>query len=59
MIEFWEIIKSWESPIGQAIFLLLVIGAILAAVKHSVYYLTVMFRGWPPEGHEPPDTDDL
>lgn len=49
---FWTMIHGWP-PIGQGFVLLLVAGATLFTVRTLGYYLTVAFRGWPPEHATP------
>ena len=45
----WEIMAGW-TPFGQAVFLLLVLGAVLGTVERCARYLAVMMRGWPDSG---------
>ena len=56
MEDFWRIISGW-SPLGQGIFFLIVIGSVIALIKHLGYYLVVAARGWPP-AHAPSGLED-
>ena len=56
MESFWSIVSGWE-PIGQGIFMLIVLGGFFALIKYIVYYIIVGLRGWPPEHVKFPDDD--
>lgn len=47
MSKFWEIIQSWDDGLGQAVFFLIAGAGILGVIERSIYYITVLFRGWP------------
>lgn len=49
MAGLWEIVAGW-SPFGQGLFLILVAAATLSVIERSIYYFTVMLRGWPDSG---------
>lgn len=44
-----DMMAQWE-PIGQGLFLLIVIGSLLTAATNIVRYGVVLARGWPPVG---------
>ena len=52
MEDFWAVILGW-TPIGQGIFLLIILGTIFSTIftliHRVVFYVTVWFKGWPPE----------
>lgn len=48
MDQFWKSFGAWDH-IGQGFFLLVVLGALLVAVRSLAYFAAVLFRGWPPE----------
>jgi len=45
----WEIMRGWTG-FGQGLFLLIVIGGLFTLIRQVAYYISVSFRGWPPEG---------
>ena len=57
MQEFWEIIRNWQ-PIGQFIFLLLVLGGTATLIRSIAYYIVIAIKGWPPEHFEQEDEDN-
>ena len=44
----FQLMRGW-TPLGQGLFLLIVLGAVLALFQKMAYYIVVAFRGWPPE----------
>lgn len=42
-----QLMRGW-TPLGQGLFLLIVLGAMLAIFHKLAYYIVVAFRGWPP-----------
>lgn len=48
MNDFWAIIQGWP-PFGQGLFLLIIFGGIIQGIVKAVFYVTVIFQGWPPE----------
>ena len=48
MEDFWAVIRGW-TPIGQGIFLLIILGTIYTLIHRVFFYVTVWFKGWPPE----------
>lgn len=47
MDKILDMMAQWE-PIGQGLFLLIVIGSLLTAATNIVRYGVVLARGWPP-----------
>lgn len=43
----FQLMRGW-TPFGQGLFLLIVLGAVLAAIHKLAYYIVVALRGWPP-----------
>lgn len=48
MEQFWSMIRGW-SPIGQGLVILISLTLFVALIDKLWYYITVLFRGWPPE----------
>jgi hypothetical protein len=48
MEDFWQVVKTWPA-IGQGIFLLILFGSFVTLIGTLAYYITIIFRGWPPE----------
>lgn len=48
MAGFWDIIAGWVE-VGQALFLLLVVWAVVSLLEKISYYIAVCFQGWPSE----------
>jgi len=58
---FWDVVRSWDHPFGQALFLLILLGGVFTLIKTIFYYISVAVRGWPPPstpGIEDEDDDD-
>lgn len=53
----WEIISGWPG-FGQAIFLFIVICGLFTLIRQIAYYISVSFKGWPPEGTPNFDEED-
>jgi len=45
MEQIWHIISGWE-PIGQGIFLVLVLMAIFSLAEKVLHYVAVWLQGW-------------
>lgn len=54
---FWNVVESW-TPMGQGVFLLLIVWASLSTVRALAYYATILVQGWPPEHVRFPDEID-
>lgn len=52
-----DIFGKWE-PLGQAIFILIVLSMVFAALAAPFRYLAVCFRGWPPPSVRIHEEDD-
>lgn len=59
MDKILDMMRTW-SPIGQGLFLLIVLGMLLSFISQGIKYGVVLFRGWPPcecQCHEEPDDE--
>ena len=53
MEQILDMIAKWDR-LGQGLFFLIVIGAVLGIIHQLGYFLTVLIRGWPANHPKPP-----
>lgn len=46
MSSIFNMMMHW-TPIGQGIFMLIVLGMILTFMQAFIHYITILVRGWP------------